>query len=778
MASKSDLEARETECQSVQDYCNLALEALAEPKDEAYAKELLDTAEGDCSFPKDYISVAEVYIKLDNKEQAEEMYEEAEDACFEAMETAELGHSIAVHLGDKEKAKELLENAANDAKKITEFLTISSYVREDLQDKELAKSLLDKVTNQCKELDDYKNIAQTIIKEQNDLETAKSFFVKAENIVDGIEKTVEYANTIVELFNDKELATETLEEVEDDAQFTKDFVKLAQGFMALSNEEKAKELMESGQEYAMTGEEQIDLAVGYWTLFHDKDAASQGFEKGLNDISDTMKLLEFAKQLATDMQNPDLAKKYYERAESKMSSAKDLTSLAKAVIDDLKDKDYALGIYQRAEQSMESPSELIILANEVLTNIGDKNKVKQIYQKAFDKTEKFKAYLDLFDDIIAKINDKEFGKEILEKAFNLAETTPELLEIGKKATAVISDKEFARLILEKAEEVVTSLEQMKNVNSTVKEFFSEDVDWIKRVDEKLEKREQNQEKYEEYRKIEESAKTFKDLRLLIENMMAELDDKYYAKKLLLAGKDILDANEFDLFSYKKLIQTITKHLKDDKWISDILDNLIKQRVKFFFDYKAVCEIAISDLSDKNLGKSIAINYLKDYEKKLDNFDKKTIYNYTDIAKTVFELLNDTDWALNLLDKASQLKRDMFSNTFIGFLAKLLGNNEKYNYFINEALAGLNTAEQFYMLANRFLSLNFEIEEIKKLYTKGLQQISDPKEKLLWAEGIINLFGDIDLAKDVYKQIASNYKSDDDKEIFNISKKISLENKFW
>ena len=778
MASKSELEAREAECQSVQDYCNLALEALAEPKDEAYAKELLDTAEGDCSFPKDYISVAEVYIKLGSKEQAEEMYEEAEDACFEAMETAELGHSIAVHLGDKEKAKELLENAANDAKKITEFLAISSYVQEDLQDKELAKSLLDKVVGQCKELNDYKNIATTIIKEQNDFETAKAFFTKAENIIDGIEQTVEYANTIIELFNDKELATEALEEVEDDAQFTKDFVKLAQGFMALSNEEKAKELMQSGQEYAMTGEEQIDLAVGYWNLFQDKDAASQGFEKGLKDISDIAKLLEFAKQLASDMQNPDLAKKYYERAESKMSSAKDLTSLAKAVIDDLKDKDYALGIYERAEQSMDSPSDLIILANEVLTNVGDKDKVKHIYQKAFDKTEKFKAYLDLFDDIIAIIDDKAFGKVILEKAFNLAETTPELLEIGKKATAILSDKEFAKLILEKAEEVVTSLDQMKNVNATVKEIFSEDEEWIKRVDEKLEKREQNQEKYEEYRKIEEAAKTFKDLRLLVENMMAELDDKYYAKKLLLAGKDILDTNEFDVFSFKKLIQTISKYLKDDKWIEEILDNLIKQRVKFFFDYKAVCEIALSDLSNKDAGKSIAREYLKDYENKLDKFDNKSVYNYTDLAKTVYELFGDSEWALNILDKASQLDKDVFTNTFIAFLAKLFGNDDKYKYFINEALNGLSTAEQFYMLANRLKSLNFSADEIKNIYSKGLHQIPDSQEKLLWAEGIVNLFGDRDWAKDIYKQIINNYKSDDEKEIYNISKKISLENKFW
>ncbi|MFC2132026.1 CoB--CoM heterodisulfide reductase iron-sulfur subunit A family protein, partial [Bacteroidota bacterium] len=52
------------------------------------------------------------------------------------------------------------------------------------------------------------------------------------------EETVAYAEAVIELFDDKEMAASALEEVTDDAQFTKDFVLLAKGFKKLDDDEK------------------------------------------------------------------------------------------------------------------------------------------------------------------------------------------------------------------------------------------------------------------------------------------------------------------------------------------------------------------------------------------------------------------------------------------------------------------------------------------------------------------------------------------------------------
>jgi hypothetical protein len=118
MSLKSELEHLETGCKSVEEFTNLALEALKEPSDINYAQHLLDKAGNLCSTPFEYIKLAEAYIRgFKNIEKAEEFYEEAEDNCFEALESAELGHSIAVFIGNKSRASEHLMTAAKDAKK-------------------------------------------------------------------------------------------------------------------------------------------------------------------------------------------------------------------------------------------------------------------------------------------------------------------------------------------------------------------------------------------------------------------------------------------------------------------------------------------------------------------------------------------------------------------------------------------------------------------------------------------------------------------------------------
>ena len=112
MATKDSLEPREADCKSAADYLALAAEALAEPADSEYAKDLLEKAELECQFPSEYVAVAEAAAGAELADYAKEIYEQAEEACFEAGEFAELGHSIATTIGDKEKAREMIEKAA------------------------------------------------------------------------------------------------------------------------------------------------------------------------------------------------------------------------------------------------------------------------------------------------------------------------------------------------------------------------------------------------------------------------------------------------------------------------------------------------------------------------------------------------------------------------------------------------------------------------------------------------------------------------------------------
>ena len=64
MATRDTLAPREADCSSGADYAALALEALQEPADKAYAKELMDRVADDCQFTKDLAAVAIAYKAL------------------------------------------------------------------------------------------------------------------------------------------------------------------------------------------------------------------------------------------------------------------------------------------------------------------------------------------------------------------------------------------------------------------------------------------------------------------------------------------------------------------------------------------------------------------------------------------------------------------------------------------------------------------------------------------------------------------------------------------
>lgn len=147
-ATKEALAAREADCKTAADFATLAQEAAALDAD--YAKTLLEKAEAQCQLPADYIAAAEGAVAVGLADYAKDLYGQAEDACFEALEKGVLGASLARTGTDAAKGRALLEEAAGEAKQLNEILTLSGYAREAL-----AASLLAKVESKAKGLADY-----------------------------------------------------------------------------------------------------------------------------------------------------------------------------------------------------------------------------------------------------------------------------------------------------------------------------------------------------------------------------------------------------------------------------------------------------------------------------------------------------------------------------------------------------------------------------------------------------------------------------------------------
>ena len=753
MATKDELEAREADCSSAADFAALATEAAAVDAD--YARQVLEKAEAQCQMPDDYIAAAEGAVALGLADYAKDLYEQAEDTCFDCLEVAALGASLARTGTDADKGRELLEQAAGDASKLNEYLTISGYAKGALGDEALAASLLAKVEEKAKTMDDYVNLAKTL-KAEGAGDAAAGFYAKAARHCDDMVATAAYARGYVDIFGDKDAAKKVLDDAETDCQFPKDFAALGAGYKELFDDDaKVAELMEQAAEYAMSGDEFVDLGQGLWTLLGDKDKAEDAFRQALPEVNDKGQLMELAAFIATQVQAPDLAKEFYAKAESKMTAAGERLKLAEAVIEDTGDKALAAEVYARAAEALTQPNDLMSVAANVADRLGDKEKAAVIYRKAFEAMSDLGQFFKLQEAAHEKLGDPAFDREVLEAAAKTADGAPEYLDVAGRMIRVLGDKDAARPVLSKAEEQVTSVGEMKNVVAAVKEHFSDDAEWIGVVEEKLARREANQAAYAAFQEREKKATSSGKTMHLADAVMAELDDRFYAKKLLVDAQKKLEKEGWDFSKVRRLAAGVGRHLQDTDWARRLIKDA-GARMQSFAGLATVAESAAELLPDRETARQTVRELLDDWRAKLDQAAGATAYDFSKLASVRGRLLGDKDAAAADLDQAvarAEQAGNHFTFAELARVARELDLGERVPALLDRARdACADTARDARALAGRLLEQGFEKEQVKQLYGDMKVRMAGVGERLGWSEGIVDLFRDRDWARQELKAL--------------------------
>ncbi|KAA6185400.1 hypothetical protein F2Q65_08995 [Thiohalocapsa marina] len=749
MATKEELQAREADCSSAADFAALARDVGALDAD--YARSLLEKAEMQCQMPLDYIATAEAAVALGHVDHAKDLYEQAEDACFESMEFAALGASLARTGSDVDKGREMLEKAAGEASKLNELLTISGYAREALGDEALAAALLAKVEEKAKTLDDYLDLVKTLKAEGAD-EAAAQFYAKAARYCDDLDATVAYARGYQDLLGDAAGAKKVLEDAETDCQFPKDFAALATGFKELLGDQaKVADLMEQAGEFAMSGEEFLDLARGYWNLLADKDKAVEAFEQALPDTNDKAQLMELAGFIAGQVQAPELARQFYAKAESKMTAAPERLKLAEAVISDTGDKALAGEIYARAAEALTQPNDLMSVAASVADRLGDKATAAQIYRKAMQAMSDLGQYFKLLEAVDEKLGDKAFAREVLASAAGTASGTPELLDVTSRTIRVLDDRDAARPSLAAAEEQVTSVGEMKNVVALVREHYAADAEWVAVVEEKLARREANQAKYAVFQDREKQAVSSVKIMHLADAVMAELDDKFYAKKLLVDAQKKLEDEGWDFSKVRRLVAGVGQHLQDTDWAQRLIKDAAA-RMQGFAGVASVAESAAQLLPDADTARATVQELLADWGARLDGLADKSAYDYSKLAAVKGRLLGDTEAAAADLDQAATLAETEVKSAGNGSgapmfaelarVARELGLEDRAQTLLGRARDCCGgSAREARALASRLLEDGFDREQVKQLFGELKGRMADSAQRLGWSESIVDLFGD-------------------------------------
>lgn len=565
----------------------------------------------------------------------------------------------------------------------------------------------------------------------------------------------EYAALALEALQepaDAAYAKELMDRVADDCQFTKDLAACAIVYKALGEQERAEELLQTAEDYCMSGEEQVALAEAKFKVLGDKDAAIDAYEKALKETGNLDPLIDLAKNVMSVIADSAFAKKILEKAESKISRAVEYSKLAAASAEHLLDKDYAAEIFNKAGEKLSSVPDLLSLASEVTKTLGDPARAKALYERALNGASDFTAAKTLIESA-KQVGDTAFMQAALKKAGELATATGEHIELAE-GLASVGDKPGAAALLDKAEEAVAGLDEMQKLVAAVEAHLADDTERLTRVKAKLEKRQANHTRYLEFQKLESEASSVKHYLTLAERVRLELEDPFYAAKLIQSAEELLDGTGYQFSRYKPIFQAVDQNLDDTDWLNRLLDRA-SENAADFITFKNLVTTA-AQMKHRELGTSKARAYLAAREAALTADANATVYDMAKLAEASFAATQDTVEAGRLLELARAQAKDHFALTHIGHLYAGMGNAAKADELFSAAAATCTKGDACIQFIDRLKGFALPAEVLKKWYAECGTHLSKPADKLRWAEGIADALNDKAWATEAYDQLAGQF----------------------
>lgn len=554
---------------------------------------------------------------------------------------------------------------------------------------------------------------------------------------------------------DAAYAKELMDRVAGDCQFTRDLAACAIVYKALGEQDRAEELLQTAEDYCMSGEEQVALAEAKFKVLGDKAAAVGAYEKALKETSNLDPLIELAKNVMSVIADGAFAKKVLEKAEAKIARAVEYGKLAAAAAEHVLDKDYAAAIFNKAGERLSSVPDLLSLAGEVTRTLGDPARARALYERALAGATDFTAARTLVESA-KQAGDAAFLQAALKKAGDLASATGEYIELAE-GLAGAGDKPGAAALLDKAEDAVTGLDEMQKLVATVEAHLADDAERLTRVKAKLEKRQANHARYLEFQQLEKDATSVKQLLALADRVQTELEDPFYAAKLIESAETLLDGTGYQFSRYKPVLVAVDKNLDDTAWLGRLLDRGAENATDFIAFKNLV--VTAAQMKHRELGVAKARAYLGARETALAGDASASAYDFAKLAEASFAATQDAAEAGRLLETARARAKDHYALTHIGHLYAGMGNAAKADELFAAAAAACSTGDACIQFIDRLKGFALPAATLKKWYAECGNHLDTPADKLRWAEGIVDALNDKPWATEAYAQLAGQFAGD-------------------
>lgn len=557
-------------------------------------------------------------------------------------------------------------------------------------------------------------------------------------------------------------AKAALDKVAGDAMFTKDFVTLAIGYAALGDAGKAKDMLGQGADFAMDGSEKVSVGMGQWLALADAAAAAKALTGALKEVSATEELYGLANVVA-ELNDAALFGQVADKIKAKAGRAADFARLGRMLAKG--DKTKAIEIINEGAGKYGSPADLITLS--AAMGEIDPAAAGALYDKALDSAKDFTALMQV---LAAAAGNAEFTRAVLGKAGAVASVSGELIQLAD-AYAGIGDATGVTDMLSKAEDSVANLDEMRKVVEAVNKHAAGDAARVARVADKLVRREANQAKYVEIQNEEPKCTTVKQIIALADRILAELDDKAYAGKMLGIAEAQMREDGFHFGRFKPLILAVDR-LGDRTWLGKLLDESVATSGDDFVWFREIVLACAREMKDAEFGQARARAYVEG--RSLGD----SAYEFTKVAELAKDALGDAALAAKLLSDAATRAQDHFTLAHVAKLYRDIADDASANALFAKAVSACVSGDACVQLAARLKAYELPRSEIAPLMEKCGAVLANASDKLRWAEGVSDLLQDAAWAERAYAGIAASFAGGVDKKRFDLSRDLRMGYRFF
>jgi len=233
---------------------------------------------------------------------------------------------------------------------------------------------------------------------------------------------IDYAQAQLHWFNDTEGALNTLGDAEADCQSTAEFTTLATAYHNLfMDQPRVAELMELAEEYALTADDQLDLARACWRDLSRPEHAETAYRNALNLLANPNQLIDISSEIATGFGQSALALNYLHKAEQAARDDDHIMRIATVMQHHAAAADKAGATLIAAAIATTDPLAIARLAEHALT-LGRPSDAERIYRHGLSLTACCESALNIAN----ALRNAGLSDAIVRDAITTAEThTPE-----------------------------------------------------------------------------------------------------------------------------------------------------------------------------------------------------------------------------------------------------------------------------------------------------------------------------------------------------------------